>query len=202
MLKLILIGGASLAIIAFIIFILMRRSGTVYLTGNAGFVAFTSGQKPIHQVTEAQLRQVVQRLLRGDLVDMLWISRRNDEYTGIIVDTFSGPPTLSLSFKTISEQSKLKKFKAKMSALGYRVVENSGGYSGGETEEFRITTLDYTLPKSADAILAAVKAALDELQPSEHDGYFLTGSNFQKDGPGKGPGIRFRPSTDPLKEIL
>ncbi len=202
MLTLILIGGASLVIIAFIIFILMRRTGTVYLTGNAGYVAFTSGQEPIHQVTETQLRQVVERLLRGDLVDMLWISRRNDEYTGIIVGTFSGPPTLSLSFKTNSEQSKLKKFRAKMSVLGYHAVENSDGYNGGETEDFRITMLNYTLPKSVDAILPAVKAALDELQPSEHDGYFLTGSNFQKDGPGKGPGIRFRPSTDPLKEIL
>ncbi len=61
--------------------------------------------------------------------------------------------------------------------------------------------MDYTLPKSVDAIENAIKTALKNIQPNEKEGYYLNGSSFAN-GPGRGKGIHVSPAEDLLRQIL
>ena len=132
---------------------------------------------------------------------MLWVSRQNDLYSGIVLILESGNPKLSVSFKTASQQAELAAFKKAMSDANFVAKEDSESFNGGETEEYRITNLEYALPISSEAVLKAVHTALGQLQPKESGDYFLS-AWLMANGPGAGRGIQFRPTEDPLKEIL
>jgi hypothetical protein len=179
----------------------LANNGTVYISHEMGFTAFTGRNDAPDKATRDQFRKVIERLVPGDLFDMLWVSWTDDEYTGLMLTCDRGSPHLSITFKTHSEQAQLKSFKKAMAPLGYSVQENSDGFNGGMGEQHRVTSLEYPLPKSADAIIKAADTALANLHGSPPHAYFLRGSLFAH-GPGAGPGITFSPAEDPLRSIL
>lgn len=179
-------------------FVILRR-GSVYIVGSTGYRAFKA-ESVIHHTDHAGLLKVVARLLKGDIVDMLWVSHFTDQYGGVMVCTVDGVPELSETFKTHSEQLELKAFKVAMNPLGYKLSEGSDGFNGGVGEEFRVTTLEYTLPSQAEEVAKAIETALEHLEGKSSE-YHMTGSLFAN-GPGEGSGIKFRPREDPLAEIF
>jgi len=130
--------------VAIVVFLLIR-TGTVYFFNGSGYRAFSKGQMHKHEVSQDKLRLVIERMLPGDRFDMLWVSWKDDEYSGIMLTLLDGPPKLSISFKTKTEQPELKSFKAAMAVLNYPVEEDSDSFNGGFGEENRITSLEYPL---------------------------------------------------------
>jgi len=193
------IGMAILIVLAIIANRLTRR-GTIYLTRRWGFTS-VGGRKSIHCTNEDGFREVIQRLLPGDLFDMLWVSWCDDKYSGIMLTVESGSPELSITFKTGSEQAELKSFKEAMAQFGYSLEEDSDSFNGGMAEEHRITSLEYSLPGETDAILKAADTALTNLHGSPPESYVMSGSLFAH-GPGFGSGIKFFADEDPLNQIL
>jgi hypothetical protein len=180
---------------------LLLRNGTLYIHGKSGYSATTTGSQQPNRANREQLRKVVARILPGDLFDMLWVSWSDDEYTGLILGRVSAPLKLSVRFKTHSEQARLEAFKSAMTAYKLPMEEASNGFSGGASEKYRVTTVEYTLPKSPEEIVDVIDTALTSLHGAPSETYFLKGSLFAH-GPGSGPGIKFSPAEDPLRDIL
>jgi len=193
MAKWMILGGACLLIVLTVAVLAWIRRSTVYFVGNSGYVAYSVSEPPAHHVTDAEFNKVIRRFLPGDLFDMLWVSRSDDRYSGLMLTLEGGSPVLSVSFKTQSEQAKLKSFKDALSPLGYVPTENSDGHNGVLTEEYRVTMLEYTLPKSAEAVVEVVNAALANLDPSVKSEYYVSGSSFAN-GPGASPGVKSEPA--------
>jgi hypothetical protein len=181
---------------------LMRRSGgSVYFFRSNGFTAYSVGPRSQPHHTSAEgLQKAIQRLVPADVFDMLWVSTRDDEYTGLIVTIESGTPVLNVSFKTHSEQAKRESFKKAMASRGFTGTEDSDGFSGGSGEEFRVTTIEYRLPRAPEKILDAVQVALTAMDPAPADGYFVKGSNLAAIV-GSRPGVKFVPDSDPLSDL-
>jgi len=179
----------------------LTRRGTTYVFGKSGYTATSNFESKPHRANPDQLHTVISRLLPGDRFDMLWISWTDDRYSGIMVTLDTGSPKLTVSFKTHSEQAKLKSCKKAMDSLGHPFDEESNGFNGGMEEQYRVTNLEYKLPSSEDAIIKAVNVALTNLHGTAPSAYFVEGSLFAH-GPGSGSGIKFQPEEDPLLGLL
>jgi hypothetical protein len=180
---------------------LLRARGTLYVFRNNGFTAFSAGgRSQSHHTSADGLLKAINRLLPGDVFDMLWVSTRDDDYTGLILTVESGAPTLTVDFKTHGEQAKRESFKKAMAAGGFIGTEDSNGFSGGSGEEFRVTTIEYQLSRTPDMILAAVELAFSALDSGAADGYFLKGSSLAAIV-GSRPGVKFVPASDPLSDL-
>ncbi|MDR3688227.1 MAG: hypothetical protein P4L46_02525 [Fimbriimonas sp.] len=180
---------------------LLARGGTIYFRSRYGYQAFSGRKKKPRDANRDQFRKVIERLLVGDIYDMLWVSWTDDVYTGVMLTLVEGAPELSLSFKAHTETAELASFKVAMGHLGYAHQEDSDSFNGGFAEENRITSLEYMLPVSVDAIVQATNIALTSLHGAPPQTYYMTGSLFAH-GPGLGTGIKFSPSEDPLCAIL
>jgi len=191
----------GIMVVVAIVLFLFIRTGTVYFFNGSGYRAFSKGQMHKHEVSQDKLRLVIERMLPGDRFDMLWVSWKDDEYSGIMLTLLDGPPKLSISFKTKTEQPELKSFKAAMAVLNYPVEEDSDSFNGGFGEENRITSLEYPLPKSADEIVHAANVALTNLQGSAPESFFINATRFVK-RPTSGSRIKFDPDQDPLEGVL
>jgi len=197
----ILIGIVLVLLLIGALVALLRNRGTVYIFRSNGYTAFEAGgTSHPHHTSEEGLQKAVKRLLPADVFDMLWVSTRDDEYSGAILTVESGTPVLSLSFKTHSDQVKLGAFKKAMASSGFTGTEDSNGFNGGLGEEFRVTRLEYRLPQSSDKILEAIKSALANLDPGARNGYFVKGSSF-RDIAGSRPGVKFVRDSDPLQDL-
>jgi hypothetical protein len=200
MLRWVLVLG-SFVVVGLIIFVCLTQIGTISVSDEGGFTSITSSRTPMRRADQDQFRKVIDRFLRGDLYDMLWVSRTDNEYNGITLTLETGSPKLSIWFKTHGEEAKLKSFKSAMAPLGFALYENSNLFSGGEDEEYRTTSLNYTLPKSSDSIIKAANTALGHLQGNPAQSYFLKGYLLANE-PGGRSGITFSLSEDPLREVL
>lgn len=115
-------GAGCLLVVALIIVVVLLRKGTVYFVGDSGYVAISTIEEPVHHASEAQLHKVIQRLLLGDIFDTLWISRKNDPFSGLVLDVVQAAPCLSVEFKTAGQEIELKAFRRSMKAAGYRLL--------------------------------------------------------------------------------
>jgi hypothetical protein len=197
-----LVIGVALVLVVIGALAVMRRSGgAVYFFRNNGFTALSTGHRSQpHHLSADGLRTAIQRLVPADVFDMLWVSTRDDEYTGLIVTVESGTPVLSVDFKTHSEQARREGFKGAMASRGFSGTEDSNGFNGGLGEEFRVTTIEYRLPRAPEQILDAVQAALSALDPAPANGYFAKGSSLAATV-GSRPGVKFVPDSDPLGDL-
>jgi hypothetical protein len=171
----------------------------ISISGRWGFIGPKSNDV-VHHTDDAGLVKVMQRLMKGDLYDMVGVSRVNDEYAGVIVYLEAGTPVLSVSFYTASQQQELASFRRAMSEFGYELSEDSNSFNGGTSEANRTTMLEYELPKDAAKISAFTNAALSQLQSELTDGFYLTASLLAH-GP-SGAGIKFHRPEDPLSNVL
>jgi len=197
----ILIGVAVALVLIGALFALLRNRGTLFIFRSDGFTAYSAGgTSDTHHTSEEGLQNAITRLLPADVFDMLWVSTRDDEYSGVILTVESGTPVLSLTFKTHSEHTKLVDLKKAMASSGFAGTEDSNGFNGGVGEEFRVTSLEYRLPQSSEKVLEAIKSALTNLDPGARDGYFVKGSSL-RDIVGSRPGVKFVPNSDPLQDL-
>lgn len=192
--------GGLLALVA-ILAILLKTRATVYFVHPFGFSALSGRENPAHQASREQLGVVIERLLPGDLFDMLWVSRSGDRCGGLMVTLQDGSPVMTVHFKTNSEQAELAAFREAVKDQGFSAEEDSNGFNGGLGEDFRITTLEYRLTGSSQTITNFVEVALKQLQPQEASFFFVSASSYS-DGPGKGSGLKVRFPEDPIGGIL
>lgn len=193
------IAGGALVVALIYLYVFIARGGSIYIVNESGYQAF-AGKAAVHQTNASGLRKVTARLLKSDILDMLWVSHGTNQHNGVTVCILEGKVQLSISFGTHAEQSELKAFKEAMAPLGLMFEEDSDDFNSGVEEEFRVTTLEYTLPSDADAVAIAIETALDHLY-GKSEMYYMTGSRFAN-GPGEGTGLKFRAAEDPLQEIL
>ena len=191
------------AILGFLVVIvtvleLLKRRGTLYISTANGFVAFSDGTKYCRHVDRDQLMTAIDRLLKEDLIDMLWVSWKEDHYSGFILTMEDGLPELSIGFKTHSQATVAEEFKSAMAILNYPLAENSDSFNGGFSEECRETYLEYQLPKSVDEVTQAVDTALLQLSGESVEIYFIDGSQ----SPRFNQPVDFRPRKDLLTQIL
>ncbi|HLK14680.1 MAG TPA: hypothetical protein VKT78_07730 [Fimbriimonadaceae bacterium] len=197
----ILIGIASVLVLAGALVARLGHRGTIYILRKNGYTSFSQVRSSHHHHTPQEgLQKVIDRLLPANFFDMLWVSTRDDEYSGVILTVDSGTPVLSVTFKTHAEHEKLAAFKRAMTAGGFSGSEESNGFNGGTGEEFRITSLEYRLTPASDKVLEAVECALANLYPGDRDGYFVEGSNL-REIVGSRPGVKFVPDSDPLRDL-
>lgn len=130
------------------------------------------------------------RFLPGDLSNVLWISRHNDEMTGLTLRLQDGVPKLKVGFNAKRQAEELIAFRNSMRESGYSATDNYDIFNGGFGEKHRQTNLRFTLPGSADEVIRAVETASALPQPGAGgEGYFIKGDKVQK-------------QDDPLSEIL
>lgn|GEM_PF-1937365 len=175
-----------------------KRRGTLYVSSGLGFVVFSDGTKYCRQVDRDQLLIVVGRLLKGDLINTLWVSWKEDRYSGFILSMENGLPELSIGFKTHSQRAQVDDFKNAMAFFEFPLAEDSDSFNGGFSEECRTTHLEYQVPKSVEAVTQAVDIALFQLSGERVETYFIDGSHSRR----LTKPVDFRPSKDLLSQIL
>lgn len=199
--KPLLVGSGCLARIVALTLLVGQSKGTLNSPGGHVLTIIESGEPPVHHATEAQFAVVIDRFLPGDRFDMLWVSRRNDQYSGLMLDIREHKPELSAFFFTKRQSSQIKAFGKAMRAAGYAAHGTPGGYNGGWNEDNLQTDFNISLPRSAKAVIKAVDTALAQLQPTDNQGYYLSASRTA-DLPAPRQGIVYRPPSDPLHGIL
>jgi hypothetical protein len=200
-LKWIILSGIGLLVLV-VILAFTLRGRVVTVGGGSGFVAFGSGDDDkVHHTDKVGLTKVMDRLLKGDIYDLVWVSGVNDPYEGLTLTLESGQPTLDVGFNTASQQAEVKAFRDGLARFKYKLVEDSDSFNGGMTEAHRQTNMQYTLPRDPEQMVAFVEAALAQLHGSRPDGFYLTGS-LLADGPGSGSGVTITTPKDPLSQVL
>jgi hypothetical protein len=149
-------------------------------------------------VDRDQLLIVVDRFLKDDLINTLWVSWKEDYYSGFMLSMEDGLPELSIGFKTHSQATVAEEFKSAMAIFNYPLAEDSDSFNGGFYEECRETSLKYQLPESAEAVTQAVDTALFQLSGESAEIYFIDGSQ----SPRLNQPVDFRPRQDLLCQIL
>jgi hypothetical protein len=200
-LKWIVLSGIGLLVLV-VILALALRGRVVTVASRSGFVAFGSGDDDkVYHTDKVGLTKVMDRLLRGDIYDLVWVSGVNDPYGGLTLTLEAGQPMLDVDFNTASQQAEIKAFRDAMAGFRYKLVENSDSFNGGTSEVHRQTNLQYTVPRDPVKIVAFVEAALAQLRCDRSDGFYLSASLFA-DGPGSGSGVTITAPKDPLSQIL
>jgi len=199
----ILIGVAAVMIAivigAFIAFI--KSGATLYISGVSSSATISGNRAAnTHFVSQPGLKNVIERLLKTDKFDSLWISTDKDQYSGLMLEMDSSTPALSIDFKTHRQQAEIKVFKLAMESKGFSGTEDSSGFNGGSGEEYRCTTLEYPLPSSADSVMRALNTAFAALDPKATSGYFVIAFNHSESA-WNGPGIKLIPNSDPLRDL-
>lgn len=180
---------------------LSRRFATRgYVSGSWGYIA-ACREKPLHRANLEQFAQVIERFLADELFDMLYVSKENDRYGGLMLVSVHGPPRMSVTFYAKRQAKELSEFESAMTAAGYTAEVNSSGYNGGIGEQHRSTRLNYPLAETVSGITSMVDLALAQIQPSHKTGYYVSGSRFC-DGPGGRKGIGFVGEHDPLIDLF
>ncbi len=193
----------STAVILVVVWAYLRmRGGTVYIVNDHGFVAHSFSKPVVHQTDREGVSKVTERLLKGDIYDMVWVSGVNDEFTGFMLTLESGNPVADVMFKTLSEGKEILAFKESLHHFGYKLDESADGFNGALDEAHRVTSLDYTLPKDAAKVTEFILAAIEKLQGPNHKTFYLNAMLMANGPVGKSSGVVIAPASDPLSEVL
>lgn len=179
-----------------------KRRGTVNISFGLGYFGLNRKPDFTHQTNREGMELVLSRFVEHDIYDMLWVSRKEDRYGGLMVTYLHDDVTLRVSFKTRSQANQIEDFRRETETSGYPCEESSDGFNGGFGEEFRETNFEFTLPKDMAIIHTFLDVVLLQLFDTE-DTYFVSASRFSN-GPRKLPavGIKVSPKEDPLDGIL
>jgi hypothetical protein len=203
MLKWMLIGGTGIVCIGLILAWIYWPRRTIYhIHGPDSYAVMVRKHSPMHQTDHDGLVKVVDRLLAGDLYDSVWINTGHNEYEGLILERDADRVILHVSFTTHAERNERAALKDAMASLGHQFREDSSSFNGGDTEEHRVTDVEYELPKDGASILMAVEVALRHSGAKGGRGYYLRAWRDSTEPVAEGLSASYVDEGDPLAEVL
>ena len=181
--------------IVFVLLFLATRK--FYLGGSWGFVDSRTDEAMPHEVDRHTLIEVLERFLVSDSFDILWVSRINDEQSGLVLTLEGGIPIGTLFFNTKSDAEQIADLAYYLAAAGYEVSQDSNGFNGGWREEHRQTCVEFAIGKDVDSIESAMDCVLGRLQPTSEDVFYVNASRTSDHG----EGIKLGLVSDPLADL-